>query len=182
KARLSLLLVMMKKPNFLILDEPTNHLDIPSREVLEEAFSTYDGTLLCVSHDRYFINKLKTKVLYLKPDGFIEYAGGFSSFSDLEKNEKVKKESPKNDYKAKKELESNKRKLNTKISKLMETIDDVEKEIERLTNELTEHGQDYEKVCELSLQIENLKAQLNQYILEWERASEELERLNSIKI
>jgi len=182
KARLSLLLVMMKKPNFLILDEPTNHLDIPSREVLEEAFSTYDGTLLCVSHDRYFINKLKTKVLYLKPDGFIEYAGGFSSFSDFEKNEKVKKESPKNDYKAKKELESNKRKLNTKISKLMETIDDVEKEIERLTNELTEHGQDYEKVCELSLQIENLKAQLNQYILEWERASEELERLNSIKI
>lgn len=64
----------------------------------------------------------------------------------------------------------------------METIDDVEKEIERLTNELTEHGQDYEKVCELSLQIKNLKAQLNQYILEWERASEELERLNSIKI
>ena len=72
KAKLSLLKIMLKKPNFLILDEPTNHLDISSREVLENALLSFGGTLLCVSHDRYFINKLATRVIYLSHDGAVE--------------------------------------------------------------------------------------------------------------
>lgn len=80
KARLALAKLMMQKANFLILDEPTNHLDLDSKEVLENALIDYPGTLLFVSHDRYFINRIATKVVELSGDGSFEYLGDYDYY------------------------------------------------------------------------------------------------------
>ena len=77
RARISLLLMMLSESNFLILDEPTNHLDITSREALENALLNYDGTIFAVSHDRYFINKLATKLYRLTPDSALDFKGNY---------------------------------------------------------------------------------------------------------
>lgn len=80
KGRVALTELMLRKDNFLLLDEPTNHLDMDSREVLEDALEDFDGTILAVSHDRYFINRFATKVVVLAPDGAKEYLGNFDDY------------------------------------------------------------------------------------------------------
>lgn len=80
RARVELVKLMLKSVNLLIMDEPTNHLDIESREALENALSDYDGTMIMVSHDRYFINKLADRILYLTPNGVESYSGDYDSF------------------------------------------------------------------------------------------------------
>src|SRR5699024_899815 len=82
RARVVLLKIMLKRANLLILDEPTNHLDISSREALEEALLQYEGTILCVSHDRYFINKLASKIYDMKPEGLTEYIGDYDNYME----------------------------------------------------------------------------------------------------
>ena len=89
KARLALAKLMMQKANFLILDEPTNHLDLDSKEILENALIDYPGTLLFVSHDRYFINRITTKVIELSGDGSFEYLGDYDYY--LEKKQELLK-------------------------------------------------------------------------------------------
>ena len=80
RARLSLLILFLQGNNFLILDEPTNHLDIPTREVVEEALMNFTGTLLVVSHDRYFLDKVAKRTLVLEPEGVEEYLGNYSYY------------------------------------------------------------------------------------------------------
>src|SRR5690606_8864817 len=80
KARVALAKLMMQKANVLLLDEPTNHLDLDSKEVLENALIDYPGTLLFVSHDRYFMNRIATKVVELSPDGTTEYLGDYDYY------------------------------------------------------------------------------------------------------
>ena len=81
RARVALLELMLKKPNLLILDEPTNHLDIESREVLEDALSGYDGTLFCVSHDRFLVNKLATKILIFDNGDIKSFVGSYDDYA-----------------------------------------------------------------------------------------------------
>jgi ATP-binding cassette subfamily F protein 3 len=88
KCRINLLKLMLSKSNLLLLDEPTNHLDIPSREALEEAILSYDGTMIVISHDRYFLNKVIHRILELQEDGVNEYLGNYSYYTEKKKNPK----------------------------------------------------------------------------------------------
>ena len=86
KGRVSLAKLMLSEANFLILDEPTNHLDITSKEILEEALSNYEGTVLYVSHDRYFINKTATRILDLTNQKLVNYIGNYDYYLGKKKN------------------------------------------------------------------------------------------------
>lgn len=174
KARLALLLMMLSKSNFLILDEPTNHLDIIAREALENALAEYDGTLLIVSHDRYFINKLATKIYRLENDGAVEYKGNYDYYISKyipKEIEVIKKESSnKIAYKEKKANEAMERKRKNRIIKLEEEIADLEEKIKRLEDELLkdENATNYEKALEISSEIEVEKLKLDELYDEWE--------------
>ena len=176
RAKIALLKIMLSKPNFLILDEPTNHLDINSREVLEEALLNYDGTLLVVSHDRYFINKLSDKIIHLTHDGAVSIDGNYDTYLEFKENnqkpvEKEKKETTKvNTYKLQKEQQALERKRNSRISKIEKEIEENEKEISEIQNllELPETSADYEKLLELTEKFNSLKNELDELYSEWE--------------
>lgn len=177
RAKISLLKIMLSKPNFLILDEPTNHLDINSREVLENALSDYNGTLLVVSHDRYFINKLATKVVYLTHDGAVDIDGNYDTYLQLRDNLKTTKNVPVsqkkpevNEYKLKKGKASSERKRKTRISKLELEIAEKESEISK-TEELLSYQAtvaDYEKLLRVTELLDELKTELDTMYDEWE--------------
>ena len=176
RAKISLLKIMLAKPNFLILDEPTNHLDITSREVLENALDDFNGTLLVVSHDRYFINKLATKVVHLTHDGAVNIDGNYETYIDFRNNQKstqAKSDLQKpviNDYKLRKEQASNERKKKTLIAKTEKEIAEVENEISVAQEKLSlpETTADYEKLLEVTEFINQLESQLSDLYDRWE--------------
>ena len=161
KARLSLLKLMLSESNFIILDEPTNHLDIISREALETALLDYEGTMLIVSHDRYFINKLADKIYKITKNGSKEYVGNYDDYLQHEEKEIATKiEKPKNNsYKEKKEREAEERKRQNRIKKIEEEMQKNDEEIKTLEtlSQSQEYGTDYTKAMELSQKIEELK-------------------------
>lgn len=170
RARVSLLKLMLDGSNFLLLDEPTNHLDSASREQLENTLKKYEGTMLVISHDRYFINKLADRVLVMEKDGLKEYLGNYDNYLEKTKDnisltvsEKPKKElKPKNDYHLKKQKQSEERKRKTQLAKTEKLIEDLEQQIEE-NNKLLQDKEvisDYEKLLELTAKLENLNAQL----------------------
>ena len=180
KARVSLVKLMLSKANFLLLDEPTNHLDIASKEALENTLKDYSGTLLIISHDRYFINKLADKIYELTPNGEKLYDGGYDyyiqkrqTFTPSPQAEKPKQ----NDYKLAKELESQKRKLKTKVARLEEAISTLENEIEALNNELLspDLASDYQALTEKTDLLNQKQSELEEKITEWEISLENLE-------
>ena len=181
RAKISLLKIMLSKPNFLILDEPTNHLDITSREVLENALLDFDGTLLVVSHDRYFINKLANKTVYLTHDGAVNIDGNYDDYLVYRENAvaNVNKKSEKkpviNDYKLRKEKASNERKRKTRISKLELEIEETENNISTLEDELAtpEISADYEKLLEYTNKLNDLRTSLEEMYSEWEKLQSE---------
>ena len=173
---------MLARPNFLILDEPTNHLDIVSREVLENALADFDGTLLVVSHDRYFINKLATKTVYLTNNGAVNIDGNYDNYLDYKEKEALKNQTEKsqqkpviNDYKLRKEKASNERKRLTRISKLETEIGETENEISSLEVEIStpEISGDYEKLLEYTEKLDLLKKALDSLYEEWEALQSE---------
>ncbi len=182
RARVSLLKLMLQGSNFLLLDEPTNHLDAASREELENTLLEYGGTLLIISHDRYFINKLADRILALDKTGVKEYLGNYDYYREHIKNEvqgeqinsKKEKQKPVNEYFLKKQRASEERKRQTKLKK-------TEAEIERLDAEIAnaeallateEVASDYEKLIELTNKLEQLNSELeNQYEI-WEELSD----------
>ena len=180
RAKIALLKIMLSKPNFLILDEPTNHLDINSREVLEEALLNYDGTLLVVSHDRYFINKLSNKIVHLTHDGAVSIDGNYDDYLLFKENnqtpkEEVKKETTKvNTYKLQKEQQALERKRNSRISKIEKEIEEKETEIAEIQGllELPETSADYEKLLELTEKFDLSKNKLDELYSEWEELQE----------
>lgn len=177
RAKISLLKIMLSKPNFLILDEPTNHLDISSREVLENALLDFDGTLLIVSHDRYFINKLSTKIVYLTHSGAVDIDGNYDTYISYRENEAVSPGTKSaeiksvNDYKLQKERESNERKRLSKIARFEKEIEAKESLITKLENELSlpEISGDYQKLLEFTEKLENEKSSLDALYSEWEK-------------
>ena len=183
RARVLLVKLILKKVNFLIMDEPTNHLDIHSREALEEALRSYGGTMLMVSHDRYFINRLSDRILYLTDEGIVNYLGSYDDFCEKRKaaaESEDKKEEKKNggeDYRERKRRESEKRKKISAAKRAEDEIEKIEKENEELSELLlTEKiATDYEKAAEISKKLEENEEKLSQLLEEWERLSLEIE-------
>jgi ATP-binding cassette subfamily F protein 3 len=185
RARVALLKIMLKRANLLILDEPTNHLDISSREALEEALLQYEGTILCVSHDRYFINKLASKIYDMKPEGLTEYIGDYDNYMEkVTQAEKAQEEqkAPSEqalDYRARKELESRKRKAATALKRAEELVTKLEEQLEEKNQLLCtdEVANDYEKAMEITKEAQALEQQLEEAMEAWEQRSQEVEEL-----
>lgn len=175
-ARVELTKLLLNKVNFLIMDEPTNHLDITSREALESALYDYDGTMLMVSHDRYFINRLADKILYLTPNGIIQFEGNYDDYLDakqkiaeLSKTEVIAEEKG-SDYKERKKQLAEKRKLLNRYAKVEELIDLNEKKLAELEENYyaPEIASDYEKLSKISSQIDSLRLEIDNLMEEWE--------------
>lgn len=180
RARVSLLKLMLKGSNFLLLDEPTNHLDASSREELEKTLLDYSGTMLIVSHDRYFINKIADRILLLTNNGVKEYLGNYDYYLErttAEKsgavpteNKKDKKEKTQNDYFLQKQKQSEERKRQTKLKKAEAEIERLDEEIAKTQELLSseEVAADYEKLMELSKLLEDLQKQQEEQYEIWE--------------
>ncbi len=185
KARVSLLKLMLSKANMLMLDEPTNHLDIQSREALENALSEYGGTLIVVSHDRYLINKLADRIVWLDKSGTMNIDGNYDRYIEMREakektqSEEIKpvKESAKNDYKERKERESTLRKLKSALARCEAAIEENEKKTAELALLLSEPdvASDYEKASELSVEIAALKEKEDELTAQWMELSEQIE-------
>lgn len=187
KARLALAKLMMQKANFLILDEPTNHLDIDSKEVLEAALMDYPGTILFVSHDRYFISRITDQVAEMSEDGINIYLGDYDYYLEkkeeerelarLEEQSEAKQTSAANrrSYEEEKRLQREKRKRERKIKELEQQIEDKEAEIISLEEEMTKpeiYG-NHEKAFELMNQVETLKEEVEDLMAEWATLQED---------
>lgn len=185
KARVSLLKLMLSKANMLLLDEPTNHLDIHSREALENALASYGGTLLIVSHDRYLINKLADRIVWLGKTGTVNIDGNYDRYIELKKAKaqseqavQVKAaEGKKNDYKERKERESTLRKLSGALKRCEQAIDEVGLKTAELAQQMSqpEIATDYEKTSALAQEIEALKEKEEALTAEWMELSEQIE-------
>lgn len=176
RARVALLELSFSHPNLLILDEPTNHLDIESREVLEDALENYDGTMLCVSHDRYFINRLATKILAFDGTNIEPFEGNYDDYVNKvmsEQTAKEPKEKKVNEYQLRKERESAHRKRQTKIKKLEQSIADLDIQKEDIQNQLDESSSDYESVLTLTSRLDEITKQQELLYEEWMNLSEE---------
>lgn len=191
KARLALAKLMMQKANLLILDEPTNHLDLDSKEILENALIDYPGTILFVSHDRYFINRLATRVIELSTDGLESYLGDYDYYvnkkaemeelAQLEKEaqslasskqvaQAVQPESDKTKFEQDKEQKRKDRQRQRRIEEIEGQIEQIEMKIAENDRLLCdpEIYQDYEKAAELTSENENYHEQLEALMEEWE--------------
>ncbi len=180
KARLKFAILAEEKSNILLLDEPTNHLDLPAREALETAADGYTGTLLFVSHDRYFINRLATAVLVLSDGKATLYKGNYEAYAEaVKKEEERQKTSPavseKKDgegavtfYRSKQQRAEDAKKKK-RIAQLETWIDQAEQTVKRCSEELAmpEIAADYEKVTELCTAMETAKAQCDKWTEEW---------------
>ena len=185
KARLLLAKLSMENNNFLILDEPTNHLDIDSKEVLENALIDFDGTLLFVSHDRYFINRVATHVLELSEKGSTLYLGDYDYY--VEKKAEVemtqaeeastinqaKEASPVNDYQAQKESQKEVRKLMRQIESLEAEIEELESQSQAISEQMLETN-DADKLMELQAELDKISHRQEEAMLEWEELSEQV--------
>lgn len=182
RARVSLLKLMLRGSNFLLLDEPTNHLDASSREELEKTLDEYSGTLLIISHDRYFINKLADRILVLSKNGVKEYLGNYDYYLERTKAEseaqdtqiEAKKEKPKNDYFLKKQQQSEERKRQSRLKKAEEEIERLDAEISRVQELLSgdEAASNYEMLLELTNQLEQLQTEQEEQYEIWEELSD----------
>ena len=201
RGRVSLAKLMLSDANFLILDEPTNHLDIQGKEVLEEAIRNYEGTVLYVSHDRYFINQTATRILELFSNRFDNYIGNYDYY--LEKKEDVRsygdslqkdtvqntwvdpeelkkaqeKEAAKQDWASQKEFAAKKRKWETSLKKAEEEIARLEERITELSTAMEELGSDAGRLMELHKEQEAAEASLQEQYAIWEESSLALEEL-----
>ncbi len=177
RAKLGLAMLMVKDNNLLLLDEPTNHLDLPSREALEDALKEYTGTLLVVSHDRYFVNAIASTIVELENKRLNVYEGNYDNF--LERKAQPKTELPKqqkstNTYRSSKQraYETNRAK---RLKELEILITKLEQDIESLQSQmsLTEVASDFSKLSVVMNQIDQLNAQLENALAEWESLIEE---------
>ena len=185
KARLLLAKLSMENNNFLILDEPTNHLDIDSKEVLENALIDFDGTLLFVSHDRYFINRVATHVLELSENGSTLYLGDYDYYvekkaevemiqsEEASTNNQVKESSPVNDYQAQKESQKEVRKLMRQIENLEAEIEELESQSQIISEQMLETN-DAGKLMELQAELDKISHRQEEAMLEWEELSEQV--------
>ena len=186
RARIALLKLVLSGANFFLLDEPTNHLDAPSREALEATLKDYEGTMLIISHDRYFINKLADRIIEITPEGAKEYLGNYDNY--LEKtsvaeaeatlkigNNEISEKKPKvNEYKLRKEEQAKERKRQNDLKKTEARIEELEAEIAEVEASLQteEVTCDYEKLMELTKKLEDLQNEQAEAFALWEELME----------
>lgn len=178
RARVALLKLMLGKFNFLLLDEPTNHLDAFSREELEKTLLDYSGTMLIVSHDRYFVNKLATRILELTPNGIREYLGNYDDYAErkaqgenaaaAQTEEKPAKKV--NDYQLRKEQQSRLRKARTRITRCEAEIEAAEQKLAAIEEQMTSGT--YEELIRLTAELEEITQHRDGLYEEWEALSE----------
>lgn len=195
KARLELTKLSFKPINFLILDEPTNHLDIDSREVLENAINEFPGTVLFISHDRYFINQVATDVLDMSATGIKHYEGDYDDYLEAVNKElastagqeqqdsstaKPKKSSAQQSYQQSKETQRARRKLQRQVDKLENQMASLEEQEQALQEQMSqpEIATDIGKLTDLQKQLNKLNEQSEEVELEWTSAAEELEKFD----
>lgn len=195
KARLTLTVLSLEKDNFLLMDEPTNHLDIEAKEVLEEALDNYDGTLLFVSHDRYFINELANKIISVRDGHAKVYNGNYSYYLDekakqaalaQEKEQKTETNEPtstpqnkgKLSYQEQKARDSQKRKLERAVSDAEAKIEKLEAQEKDVQNEMAnpDIAASFEKLGPLQEKLSSIQAELDQANNDWENALEALDQ------
>ena len=187
RARLLLAKLSMENNNFLILDEPTNHLDIDSKEVLENALIDFDGTLLFVSHDRYFINRVATQVLELSEEGSTLYLGDYDYY--LEKKAELealaaaqaeaepassREEVTSNDYHLQKQNQKELRKITRRIEQLEAEMEELDQKIQAIS-ETMHSTNDAEDLVQLQSDLDQLTVQQEAVIEEWAELSEQVE-------
>lgn len=190
KARLQLAKLMLEKNNLLILDEPTNHLDITSKQVLEEALENYEGTILFVSHDRYFINKIANKVFDITEEGYNIYLGNYDYYLEKREQEKIAKRLKEekiaeavvkevNDYVLSKEEKRRIRKLERTRDELIVQIDELESKIKIVNEELMKEEvyTDVVKTQEWNGKLKKLTSELEEKNNSWLEIEEELESI-----
>lgn len=194
RGRVSLAKLMLSSSNFLILDEPTNHLDIQSKEILEQALNHYEGTVLYVSHDRFFINQTAHRILDLEDGQLVSYLGNYDYYiekhgdiyCDLKKKDDVSSTSERTEiteskmnWQEQKENQAQKRKLENALKKTEESIETIETKICELEEEMAKPdiATNIGKLSELSRTCETHKEDLNKLYEEWEKLSEELENI-----
>lgn len=177
KARLSLLKLMLSNANFLLMDEPTNHLDIDSKEVLEDALNMYSGTVFVISHDRYFLNQIATKIYELTQDGIFEYLGNYDYY--LEKKKELNEEEPVEEEKTKTQIKLEKKKEKELIQKEKEQIEKqkfLEKSILELEQTLNDIDsiladpktyEDHERALGISKKRDDVEKKLNELYDKW---------------
>ncbi len=193
RAKLCFAIMMLERGNVLILDEPTNHLDIDTKEVLEKALCDYDGTIIFVSHDRYLLNRLATRILEITPDSVESFNGGFDEYMEVkrskqlaeekqleaQKAEKAKQEAAEKSVKAyrSKEQRSADAKKRNRIRELEKEIEKLEAEMQALQEEMAspEVCQDYQLMQEKCAEFEQKKLLSAEYSDEWLVLSEEME-------
>jgi len=187
KARVALAKLSMNKENFLILDEPTNHLDIDNKEVLENALIDYQGTLLFVSHDRYFINRIANKVIELSPDGSKLYLGDYDYYlekkkeeeeiAELKAKEEAPVEAPKKKFYQDKEQQKLIRSLRRKIETIEENLATLDERIASLETQMSQPEvlNDHVELMALTNDLEAKKAEQEEQLTSWEELSLELE-------
>lgn len=185
RARISLLKLMISDTNFILMDEPTNHLDIDSKEILEDAILDYEGTVLIISHDRYFLNKIATKIYDMKKDGMDEYLGNYSYYEEkLRENslEDIKESTQtKTQIKKQRQKENIKRseikKIKAEIRDIENKMEEIDLEIERLTNESLAEGfyDDQDRVQETFAEIKKLEEKKEKLDQDWLELSLEIE-------
>lgn len=180
KGKVALCKIMLHRANFLLLDEPTNHLDINSKEVFEEVLKNYEGTLFIISHDRYFIDKLATRVIELTHDGILDVRGNYSFYKNYKSGSVVKEEGvkknlsrAKEDYENAKEEKRMRQKLEREILKCEEKIARLEEEIDNIEKEMMipEISTDYIKLEELGDKQCALREELEAEYSKWEELS-----------
>ena len=190
KGRVALAKIMLSKANFLILDEPTNHLDILSKEILESAILNYEGTVLYVSHDRYFINQTASKIIDMSKDGTMEYLGDYDYYIEKKKElaasatqqtsvvveEATAATTNKEDWQKQKEEQTRIRRIQNQMAKLETAISEAEEKIADIDAQLCleEVYSNYDKSSLLLAEKENLNATITKYYEEWEALSETL--------
>ena len=177
RAKVALVKLLFKKPNFLLLDEPTNHLDIDAKEALESALLSYGGTMLVISHDRYFIDKLATRILAMQSGNITQYDGGFTYYMEKRQVAETavapgKKETKAASYEEEKKARAEKRRTEAAISRTETEIGAVEAEIAEKTKALEDVGADYEKALELTNAISALEEKLAELYETWETLAE----------
>lgn len=185
RGRVSLAKLMLSESNFLILDEPTNHLDITSKEILESAINSYEGTVLYVSHDRYFINKTATRILELTQKEFINYIGNYDYYLEKKdilqptsKEEAITKlaepSAEKLDWKLQKELQAKQRKKENDLKKCEDRIGVLEEKNQALDEEMAkpENATNVAKLQEIAKEKAAIEAELETLYAEWEVLSE----------
>lgn len=186
KARLELTKLSFQPMNFLVLDEPTNHLDIDSREVLEAAINEFTGTVLFVSHDRYFINQVATHIVAVHPNHATSYEGDYDDYlavleqapdqpvtEDLEPAPKPKQQS----YQASKESQRERRKLQRKVDEYEATMEELDEQIAKIQETMNqpELASDIAKLTDLQKELDDYQSQAEEVEVAWAEAAESLE-------